>query len=76
MIQTLENLLNAARQLPPDARRRLAEQLLQETDQPAGVITAEQAASLKIVDDLYGAITGLDRETLAWIAEDEELCGY
>ncbi|MGH9846780.1 MAG: hypothetical protein ACREEM_49405 [Blastocatellia bacterium] len=76
MNQTVENLLDAARQLPLDARRRLAKQLLQEADHPASAITAEQAASLQIVEELYGTITGLDRETLTWIAEDEELCGY
>jgi hypothetical protein len=79
MSQTLQDVLDAARQLPPDEQRRLAEQLLEEADQESRSdkqLTAEQVANLEIVDKLYGTIKGLDRETIIWLAEDEELCGY
>jgi hypothetical protein len=36
----------------------------------------QSSQSLAIVEELYGAIKGLDRETLISIAEDKELCGY
>jgi hypothetical protein len=32
--------------------------------------------ALRLVDQLYGSMKGLDTETVKWIAEDEELCGY
>ena len=31
---------------------------------------------LAIVEETRGTIKGLDRETIIWLAEDEELCGY
>jgi hypothetical protein len=37
---------------------------------------AEEAEWLAIVEETRGAIKGLDRETVIWLAEDEELCGY
>jgi hypothetical protein len=44
---------------------------------PVGEALNDQTSqSLAIVEELYGAIKGLDRETLVSIAEDEELCGY
>jgi hypothetical protein len=39
-------------------------------------IWSEQAVGLAIVEELYGSIKGLDRETLIGVAEDEELCGH
>ena len=76
MSQSLQDVLDAARQLPPDERRRLAEQLLAEVNRTGEAVTAEQVAALAVVEELYGAIKGLDRETLIWLAEGEELCGY
>jgi hypothetical protein len=76
MSQSLQDVLDAARQLPPEERRRLAEQLLDEIHRAGGAVAAEQAAALAVVDELYGTIKGLDRDTLIWLAEDEELCGY
>ena len=79
MGQSLQDVLDAARRLPPDEQRRLAEQLLGEADQTNRSdeqLTPEQVANLEIVDKLYGTIKGLDRETIIWLAEDEELCGY
>lgn len=37
---------------------------------------AQTAQALAIVEELYGTIKGLDRETIIQIAEDEEICGY
>ena len=79
MSQSLQDVLDAARQLPPEEQRRLAEQLLEEsnrTNRNNQQITAEQAEWLAIVERTHGTIKGLDRETIIWLAEDEELCGY
>jgi len=76
MSQILQDMLDAARQLPLDERRRLVEQLLEDISRQEGAVIAEQAAALRIVEELYGTIKGLDRDTLIWLAEDEELCEY
>jgi hypothetical protein len=76
MNQNLQDVLDAARRLPPEERRRLAEKLLEDAAHTEGDQAAERAEALAVVDELYGAIKGLDRETLVWLAEDEELCGY
>lgn len=75
MSATLENVLEAARQLPPAERRELAERLLAENP-PASLSAAEIERNLAIVDRTWGTIKGLDRETIISIAEDEEYCGY
>ncbi|MBS1790266.1 MAG: hypothetical protein JST85_21255 [Acidobacteria bacterium] len=76
MTESLELLLNAARQLPPVQQRLLAQKLLEDAESTAAPLTEEQRAALEIVERLSGTIKGLDRETLIWLAEDEELCGY
>lgn len=76
MTESFEILLNAARQLPPVQQKLLAHKLLENSEPPAGPLTEEQRAALEIVERLSGTIQGLDRETLIWLAEDEELCGY
>jgi hypothetical protein len=75
MSDQLQIILDAARQLPLVEQQRLAESLMENVHQAART-TSKQTAALEIVEELYGAIKGLDRETLTWIAEDEELCGY
>jgi hypothetical protein len=78
MSQDLQNILEAARQLPPEQRRRLAAQLLEEggvNEPPASELTRKQRA-LSIVEETFGAIKGLDRVALAQLAEDEEFSGY
>lgn len=68
----------AARQLSPEQRRRLAAQLLEEVEvnePPASELTRKQRA-LSIVEETFGAIKGLDRVALAQLAEDEEFSGY
>ncbi len=76
MNESFETLLKAARQLPPVQQRLLAQKLLEEAPPPAAPLTEEQIAALEIVERLSGTIKGLDRETIIWLAEDEELCGY
>lgn len=73
MNEHMESVLDAARKLPPEARRLLAETLL--NDLEAGP-TAAQAEALEAVEKTRGTIKGLDRQTVIWLAEDEELCGY
>jgi len=78
MSQNLQNVLEAARQLPPEQRRRLAAQLLEEVEvsEPlASELTRKQRA-LSIAEETFGAIQGLDRVALAQLAEDEEFSGY
>ncbi len=79
MSQNLQSVLEAARQLPPEQRRRLAAQLLEEVggvnEPPASELTRKQRA-LSIVEETFGAIKGLDRVALAQLAEDEEFSGY
>jgi hypothetical protein len=78
MSQSLQNILEAARQLPSAELRRLVEQLLQEvgsTDSQTPDEIRKQRA-LSIVEETYGSIKGLDRATLISLAEDEEYCGY
>lgn len=78
MSQSLQDVLNAARQLPPEELQRLVEQLLTEVRSTAGV-PAEEARKQRaaaIVEETYGSIKGLDRATLVSLAEDEEYSGY
>jgi hypothetical protein len=78
MSQSLQDVLNAARQLPPDERRRLVEQLVTEvrlTSDPAPE-EARRRRAASIVEETYGSIKGLDRATLISLAEDEEYGGY
>jgi hypothetical protein len=76
MSDNLEAVLEAALRLPPDEQRQLAEQLPVVAKRADDARLAEEAEWLAIVDELYGTIKGLDRETIIWLAEDEELCGY
>jgi len=76
MSENLEAVLEAALRLPPDEQRQLAEQLPVVSKRTDESRLAEEAEWLAIVDELYGTIKGLNRETIIWLAEDEELCGY
>ncbi len=75
MSQSLQQMIKAARQLPPIEQQRLAEAILSDLNQ-SKTMTAEQTTAVAVVEELFGAIKGLDRDTLIWLAEDEELCGY
>jgi len=76
MSETLEAVLEAALRLPPDEQRRLVEHLPAVINLSDEARLAEEAEWLAIVEETRGAIKGLDRETIIWLAEDEELCGY
>ena len=72
---SLEEVLDAARRLPVDQQRNLAEQLIR--DICSSTATPKEARqALDAVEKTRGAMKGLDRETVIWLAEDEELCGY
>ncbi len=75
MSDNLETVLEAALNLTFDEQRQLAEHL-PATSQTEAQRLAQEAEWLAIVDELHGTIKGLDRETIIWLAEDEELCGY
>lgn len=76
MTESFEILLNAARQLPPVQQRLLSQKLLENAEPVAATLTEQQLAALDAVEKTRGTIKGLDRDTLIWLAEDEELCGY
>jgi hypothetical protein len=73
--ESLESLLDAARKLPLDEQRRLAEQILNELNRAKAIPDRTQRA-LEAVEKTRGSMKGLDRGTIIWLAEDEELCGY
>lgn len=76
MSESFESLLDAARQLPAVQQKLLAHKLLEQESRPVTQLTESQQAALEVVEKLSGTIKGLDRETILWLAEDEELCGY
>ena len=78
MSQNLQSVLEAARQLPPEQRRRLAAQLLEEVEvnEPQTSELTRKQRALSIVEETFGTIKGLDRVALAQLAEDEEFSGY
>lgn len=75
MSQNLASILDAAQNLPLEEQRRLAEQLLKNIARTQEAAPEVQAA-LAIVEETYGSMKGLDRETLLRLANDEEFCGY
>jgi len=67
---TYSSVLDAARRLPIDARRRLAAELLRGPD------GSRASDALAAVEGTRGSMKLPDPETLRWVAEDEELCEY
>jgi hypothetical protein len=76
MSQTsFEFVLNEALKLPMEQQQQLIEQLSKGIRKNR--LTEEQKKAAKeIVKRTRGRIKNLDRETIIWLAEDEELCGY
>jgi len=72
----LEAVLEAALRLTSDEQRQLVEQLPAVNKITDEARLAQEAEWLAIVEETRGTIKGLDRETIIWLAEDEELCGY
>jgi hypothetical protein len=66
---------NALR-LPLEEQRQLAERLPSIATLSNEARLAEEAEWQAIVEETRGTIKGLDRETIIWLAEDDELCGY
>jgi hypothetical protein len=69
-------VLEAALRLPLEEQRQLAGQLPAATNLSDEARLAEESEWLAIVEETRGTIKGLDRGTIIWLAEDEELCGY
>jgi hypothetical protein len=67
---SFESLLIEVRKLPLEEQQQLIDKLIQEIE------TDKKQRALEAVERTYGRIKGLDRETIIWLAEDEELCGY
>lgn len=78
MSQSLQNVLDAARQLSPDDLRRLVEQLIAEVHSIVAPVSekARGSSAIAIVEETYGSIKGLDRATLISLAEEEGYSGY
>lgn len=84
--ESLESILAAARKLPPDEQRRLAEQFIEQLEEKneqnkkkrikAKATSNRTRRALEAVEKTRGSMKGLDRDTIIWLAEDEELCGY
>jgi len=71
-VESFQEILEAARRLPVEEQRQLAQQLLENfqpdrTDAPQPTSLAEQ---------MWGTIKNVDRETLIQLAENEEYSGY
>jgi len=73
-MSTVEEILAEARKLPPEEQRQLASALLTEAEPRNN--EEDVRAALAIVEETSGSIKGLDRDTIIWLAEDEELSGY
>jgi hypothetical protein len=67
-----ENWLDAIGELTPEQRLRLYHLLKKKGAAPA----KEAQKTLEAVEKTKGTMKGLDRETIIWLAEDEDLCGY
>ena len=76
MSENLEAVLAAALRLSLEEQRQLAEQLPSIATLSNEARLAEEAEWQAIVEETRGTLKGLDRETIIWLAEDEELCRY
>ena len=76
MSENLEAMLAAALRLSLEEQRQLAERLPSIATLSNEARLSEEAEWLAIVEETRGTIKGLDRGTIIWLAEDEELCGY
>jgi hypothetical protein len=74
--ENLEAVLEAPLRLPLEEQRQLAGQLPAVTNLSDETCLAEESEWLAIVEETCGTIKGLDRGTIIWLAEDDELCGY
>lgn len=75
MSSSVEDLLAEAQKLPLEERKELNSRLSADINRSVAQTSAVEA-NLRIVDELFGSVKGLDRDTVIWLAEDEELSGY
>jgi hypothetical protein len=75
MTPNLDTVLEEARKLPMEQRRKLANLLLRDVEETRPE-DEEIRAARAIVAETSGSMAGLDRATLIQLAEDEEYCGY
>jgi hypothetical protein len=74
MSQTsFEFVLTEALKLPVQQQQQLIDRIAQEIQTAED---REKQEALEIVEKTYGRFKGIDRETMIWLAEDEELSGY
>ncbi|MGA9767886.1 MAG: hypothetical protein WBV94_02530 [Blastocatellia bacterium] len=73
--ESLKSILDAARKLSLDEQRHLAEQIMKELG-IANATPDRTLRALEAVERTRGSMKGLDRDTIIWLAEDEELSGY
>ena len=76
MSANLEAVLEAALRFSLEEQRQLVGQLQAVTKLSDEPHLVEGAEWLAIVEETRGTIKGIDRETIIWLAEDEELSGY
>ncbi|MGH9823874.1 MAG: hypothetical protein ACREDR_11565 [Blastocatellia bacterium] len=76
MTDAFKAVLEQARKLPLSERQELATLIIGEISEPTSDPDAETIAALSIVEQTFGSIKGIDRDTLIRLAEDEEFCGY
>lgn len=75
MSANLETVFQAVRELPLEQQEELIEKIKANLKTKKSSEEEVKKAS-SIVERTRGRMKGLDRETLIYIAEDEEFCGY
>jgi len=75
MSSDLLAVFEEAKKLPVEEKRELATLILDDIEHSLSG-TNRKESDLVIVEQLFGSLKGLDKETVKWLAEDEELCGY
>ncbi len=67
------DILRSGQMLPFSRLRGLMVTILREHNREKALLTQR---ALEAVEKTRGSMKGLDRDTIIWLAEDEELCGY
>jgi hypothetical protein len=73
MSANIEQILAEARQLPIPLQHELVHRLHQQIEDQQ---SRNSQSAATIVEETFGSMRGLDRETIIRLAEDEEFCGY
>lgn len=74
----IEQLMKEALASLDQVRRALAEldASIEQLREHGGQPSDKTRRALEAVEKTHGSMKGLDRDTIIWLAEDEELCGY